>query len=109
MYFRLLLHSLNLFDDTDEAVDAYWGMQQSGSLIKTSNNSQDPNFPEGSEFIPQFPSLVAGIRYFPTSNFGIHIEVAIPATYTVSAGIVFKTQGRENILRKKFSWFGLRP
>jgi hypothetical protein len=109
VYFRFLLHHLNLFDDTDKEIDAYWGVQQSITWISSFDNSNDPNFPDNSGYLPQIPSLVVGIRYFPIPQFGIHIEAAIPATYTIAAGVVFKTQGRENILRNKFNWFGLRP
>jgi hypothetical protein len=94
-YVRGLIHILSVYDDTDEAVDLYWGVQQYQILYQTRNNSLDPDFPTTDIEARLIPGVVAGVRYYPTSWFGFHSEFAIPGPYFISMGLAFRLAGRD--------------
>ncbi|MGV6860866.1 MAG: hypothetical protein ACWA41_03790 [Putridiphycobacter sp.] len=104
-YFRLLIHILETYKNTNEKFDLYWGVGPNFTVITATNNSLDPNFyrpPSG--FIPFFNG-VGGVRFYPTEQFGFYIEGSFPVAYTIAAGVTYRTEGRDRFFKKKYILF----
>ncbi len=96
-YLRLLIHSLNVYDDY--GLDVYGGVQQHFMSYRTVTTSKDPEFFGYNGSFSTIPGVLVGIRYYPIDWLGIYAECAIPGAYTFSAGLVFKTPGRSKFLK----------
>ena len=92
---RVLFHPLKIYEKYSGKLDFYFGGQQSFFWINTSNNSNDPNFYKSDETMEKIPMLVAGIRYYPLENLGLHLEACLPGVYTFACGLSYRIGGRD--------------
>jgi hypothetical protein len=91
---RILLHMRQIYESTDGEVDLYWGGLQQFIFVRNVNSSNDPNFYEVSNNFDAIPGIVGGVRYYPTEHIGLHFEMALPSTYTFSAGLAFRIKNK---------------
>ncbi len=99
LYIRGFFHHLELFENTDGKLDLYGGMHQNFIWWQSNHTSNDPNFFTLSENIPDLPSLVGGLRYYPTETIGVYIEGSFPGAYTVALGVSARFNGRDKFLK----------
>ena len=104
VYFRGLWHFYNLYEDSAEEIDLYFGGQYTALNYRTFNNSGDPDFPTYNGWIDKLPVAVVGIRYYPTEWFGIGAEIAAPGPYFISMGANFRFGGRDKFIEWNPIW-----
>ncbi len=90
LYARGLYHMHKVYKKTNKMVDLYWGAQLQFIFYKSRNTSNDPDFHKTNKSLGKIPSLVGGIRFYPLKKLGVHAEVAIPGSYTLSMGITYR-------------------
>jgi len=100
VYFRGLLHHKDIFDDTNKRIDLYGGIQELYIMWDSSNTSNDPDFQDLHDTGFEIPSLVGGVRIYPTDFIGMYAECSIPGAYTIAFGISVRIGGRERFWNK---------
>ena len=98
VHFRALFHFKEIYDDTDEQLDVYFGLSQSYIWWNSRHTSKDPLFPSFNDNLSEIPAIIGGIRYFPLENFGIYAEASIPGTYSLALGVTARFGGRNKFL-----------
>lgn len=99
-YGRCLIHIKEVYDSSIDEIDLYWGGQVMFISYQLSNTSTDPALMGDSFTLDEIYAAVAGVRYYPTENFGIQAEVALPGPYTLSIGAAFRFGGRDRFFRR---------
>lgn len=89
-YGRGLWHFYDIYEKTDQKLDLYAGIGTGffdyKYQIETSDFQDDSYTQKGLVR----PYGLVGVRYYPTTNLGIHLEAAFPADYLMVFGIAYR-------------------